>query len=79
MSHRREAGAVPPWVIPEEHARCSPRNKVNQQSTVEKSPLNQVENVVNNNSNNNNSNYKVNMAAGDSNSQQTPKAKVSYI
>ncbi|CAH8851636.1 unnamed protein product [Trichobilharzia szidati] len=77
MSHRREAGAVPPWVIPEEHARCSPRNKINQQSTVEKSPLNQVENV--NNINNNNSNCKVNMAAGDSNSQQTPKAKKEQV
>ncbi|KAH8878428.1 Dihydropyrimidinase-related protein 5 [Schistosoma japonicum] len=27
MSHRREAGAVPPWVIPEEHANSTLKNK----------------------------------------------------
>ncbi|CAH8556210.1 unnamed protein product [Heterobilharzia americana] len=62
MSHRREAGAVPPWVIPEEHARCSPQikslkiNSLNVDNELEK---------VNNTSTSKIDNKLKNISAGD--------------
>ncbi|VDO58924.1 unnamed protein product [Schistosoma margrebowiei] len=34
MSHRREAGAIPPWVIPEEHKRDSMKIGIDQNVTL---------------------------------------------
>ncbi|VDP38134.1 unnamed protein product [Schistosoma curassoni] len=34
MSHRREAGAIPPWVIPEEHKRDSMKSGIDQNTKL---------------------------------------------
>ncbi|CAH8507171.1 unnamed protein product [Schistosoma turkestanicum] len=48
MSHRREAGAVPPWVLPEEHARCSVKSGINQSTKLNTSNIdNEIKGVDN--------------------------------